>query len=93
MSSLNPSRSGDSVTFTATVAGKAPTGTVTFKDAASTLCSAVPLQGGGNVPAATCTTGALAIGSHSIAAVYSGDANNIAAKSPVLTQTVKRPKI
>jgi hypothetical protein len=91
-SSLNPSKFGDSVTFTAKVTGQAPTGTATFKDGAGTLCSAVLLQGGGNTVMATCSTAALAIGSHSISAMYSGDANNIAAKSPLLTQTVKKPR-
>ena len=91
-SSLNPSKPGDSVTFTSKVTGQTPTGTVTFKDGTSALCSAVALQGGGNSPAATCTTNALAKGSHSITAAYSGDANNLAITSPVLTQTVKAPK-
>jgi len=91
-SSLNPSKLGDSVTFTAAVSGQTPTGTVTFKNGTNPLCSAVPLQGGGSTPVATCTTGALSKGLHSITAAYSGDANNVAATSPVLTQTVKRPK-
>ena len=91
-SSLNPSKPGDSVTFTAKVTAQAPTGMVTFNDGSGALCSAAPLQGGGNTPVATCTTGALTVGSHSITAAYSGDANNSAATSSVLTQTVKRPK-
>jgi hypothetical protein len=91
-SSLNPSKVGGGVTFTATVTGQAPTGTVSFKDGANALCTAVPLQAGGNMPVATCTTGALTAGSHSITAAYSGDANNAAAISPILTQTVKRLK-
>jgi hypothetical protein len=91
-SSLNPSKPGDSVTFTAVVTGKAPTGVVTFTDGGSALCSAVPLQGGGNTPAAACTTSVLAKGSHSITATYSGDANNVSSSSPVLTQTVKKQK-
>lgn len=91
-SSLNPSTLGNSVTFTANVTGQTPTGTVTFKNGTSALCSAVPLQGGGNAPMATCTTAALTRGLHSITAQYSGDANNVAATSPVLTQSVKRPR-
>jgi hypothetical protein len=91
-SSLNPSKPGDNVTFTGKVSGQAPTGTVTFKDGTSALCSAVALQGGGNVPVAICSTGALAKGTHSISAAYSGDSNNSAATSPVLSQNVKIPK-
>jgi hypothetical protein len=91
-SSLNPSKVGGSVMFTATVTGQAPTGTVSFKDGANALCTAVPLQIGGNTPVATCATGTLAAGSHSITATYSGDANNAAATSNILIQTVKRRK-
>jgi Big-like domain-containing protein len=91
-SSLNPSKPGASVTFTATVTGQGPTGAVTFKDGTTALCSAVPLQGGGDSPVATCTTATLTKGSHSITAAYSGDANNVASTSPILTQTIKRSK-
>ena len=68
----NPSVSGQNVTFTATVTGATPTGTVTFNHGAMALCSAVTLVGG----QAACTTGALAVGSHSMTAVYSGDGTN-----------------
>src|SRR5690242_9590825 len=46
-SSLNPASSGESVTFTATIAGNgngAPTGTVQFKDGAAALGVAVPVN-------------------------------------------------
>jgi hypothetical protein len=36
-SSQNPSNFGQAVTFTATVTGTSPTGTVTFKDGATVL--------------------------------------------------------
>jgi hypothetical protein len=74
-SSLNPSTFGQSVTFTATVAGgtggATPDGTVTFMDGANPLGTS-PLAAG----TATFTTTTLAVGVHSITAVYSGDATN-----------------
>ncbi|WP_424630519.1 Ig-like domain repeat protein [Bradyrhizobium sp. SYSU BS000235] len=85
-SSLNPSALGQSVTFTATVTGTSPTGTVQFKDGASNLGAAVTLTGG----TATFTTSALTTGGHSITAVYSGDANNGTSTSSALTQTVNQ---
>jgi uncharacterized repeat protein (TIGR01451 family) len=83
-SSFNPSILGQSVTFTASVTGDAPTGSVTFEDGASALCTAVPLSG----TQAICTTAALAQGSHSLTAAYSGDGANTPSNSPVLTQVV-----
>ncbi|HEX7925754.1 MAG TPA: Ig-like domain repeat protein, partial [Bradyrhizobium sp.] len=85
-SSLNPSAPGQSVTFTATVTGASPTGTVQFKDGAANLGAAVTLAGG----VATLTTSSLATGSHSITVVYSGDGNNTASTSAALTQTVNK---
>lgn len=84
VSSLNPATVGQSVTFTATVTGSSPTGTVQFKDGATSLGGAVTLSGG----SATFTTSALAQGVHSITTVYSGDPNNATSTSPALTQTV-----
>ncbi len=51
-SSANPAAAAASVTFTATVSGSAPTGTVKFSDGttAITNCSAVALTGSGNSP-------------------------------------------
>jgi hypothetical protein len=83
---LNPSASGQSVTFTATVTGASPTGMVQFKDGASNLGSAVTLAGG----VATFTTSSLTTGSHSITAVYGGDGNNTTSTSAALTQTVNQ---
>ena len=72
-SSLNPSLLGQSVTFTATVisAGGTPTGTVQFKDGVNNLGIPVTLNGSGQ---ATLTTSSLTAGTHTITAVYSGDA-------------------
>jgi len=83
VSSLNPSNFGQSVTFTATVTGDNPTGSVRFDDGVTTL-------GSGSVSAgkASITTSALAVGSHPIKATYGGDTSNIASSSPILTQVV-----
>jgi hypothetical protein len=87
-SSSNPSVSGESVTFTATISplaprGGAPTGTVTFMDATTALDTET-LSGG----TASFTTAALAVGSHSITAVYSGDPDHFTSTSAGLAQQV-----
>lgn len=86
VSSLNPSTIGQSVTFTATVTGSSPTGTVQFKDGATNLGSPVALAGG----TATLATSALSSGSHTITAVYGGDSNNATSTSAPLTQQVNQ---
>ena len=84
-SSLNPSALGQSVTFAATVSGgTAATGTVQFKDGAANLGAPVTLVG----VSATLTTSALALGTHPITAIYSGDAGNATSTSMVLNQVV-----
>ena len=82
-SDLNPSLFGQSVTFTATVTGGGATGTVTFNDDATTL-------GTGNLSGGTATfaTSSLAVGTHTITAVYGGDGSFAGSTSPALTQTV-----
>ncbi len=89
-SSLNPSTAGSSVTFTATVAGSNPTGSVNFKDGANSItgCSAVALAGSGNSKTAACSTSALTAATHSITAAYAGDAGNAASTSAALSQVV-----
>lgn len=84
VSSLNPVLSLNPVTFTATVSSAAgtPTGSVSFTDG-QTLLNSVPLAQG----VATYTTSSLAIGAHSIIAIYSGDANFASVTSSTLTQT------
>jgi hypothetical protein len=84
VSSLNPSAAGQTVTFTATVTGAAPTGSISFKDGATTLGTAT-LNGSGQ---ATLPVSSLTAGSHSITAVYGGDAGNNGGTSAALTQTV-----
>ncbi len=87
ISSLNPEVAGESVTFTAAVtstAGGTPTGTVTFYNGATSLGTS-SLNGSG---VATFSTTALAVGSPSITASYSGDANFASSASSALTETV-----
>ncbi len=86
-SSLNPSKAGQLVTFTATVTSTAagtPTGSVTFKDGSKGIGSGT-LNASGQ---ATFGTATLTKGTHNITAVYAGDANFAISTSPVLVQTV-----
>jgi hypothetical protein len=64
-------KAGSPATFTATVAPANATGTVTFFDGSTAISSAISVNNG----VARFTTSALAIGTHSITAQYSGDAN------------------
>jgi hypothetical protein len=84
-SSLNPSTFGQAVTFTATVTSPttAAIGTVTFMDGSTAL-------GTGTLSAgkASYSTSALNAGSHSIAAIYGGNANIKGSTSSVLVQVV-----
>ncbi len=89
----NPSVLGQNVTFTATVTGNAPTGTVLFSVNSVTVpgCATVPLAGAGNSRTAQCATPNLVLGSHSIGATYSGDANNAGSSAAPVTHTVLAP--
>jgi len=74
-SNLNPSMLGQPVTFTATVtSGVTPTGTVTFKNGATTIGTGTLNASG----VATFTTSSLALGLHGISADYPGDTNCLA---------------
>ena len=86
-SSASPSAYGQSVTFTATVTpagGVDPTGTVQFQIDGNNVGSPLTLSGG----VATYSTSTLAVGSHSVVAVYSGDGNFIGGTSPTFNQSV-----
>ena len=72
------------VTFTATVSPSTASGTVQFKDGAGDLGSPVDLAGG----VATFQTSSLSVGSHSITAVYGGDASLAGSTSAAVTQVV-----
>ena len=94
-SSANPSTVGANVTFTATVSGSAPTGNVAFTADGTTLsgCSAVALPTGtANSKTAGCSTSSLAAGTHSIVAIYGGDAANNGSSSATLAQVVNNNK-
>jgi hypothetical protein len=84
-SSLNPSLSGQSVTFTATVTSPTttPTGTVTFNDGSHSLATGT-LSGG----KASYSTTTLSTGSHVISAIYNGTANIKGSASATLLQNV-----
>jgi hypothetical protein len=85
-SSPNPSQTGQTVTFTATVTGQyggTPTGTVTFDDGHTELAQ-VPLNNG----AAEYKTSSLTEGNHHIKANYSGDSNYRTSQGS-LTQVVQ----
>ena len=84
-SSLNPSKIGEKVTFTAAVASSAgvPTGTVSFMDGTTQIGTAV--LGGGK---ASFSTTKLTTGTHPIEAVYSGATDFAKSKSAALSQKV-----
>ena len=82
-SSLNPSASGQSVTFTATVSPTA-TGNVTFFDGANPL-GTVALNGSSQ---AAVTTSSLSIGNHNITAQYAGNPSTAGSTSSILVQAV-----
>lgn len=86
-SSLNPSTKGTAVTFTATVSpATGPTGTVTFKDGATTLATA-SLHA--DTHQATITRSSLAVGTHSIKATYNGNSNFNTSTSTTVNQVVR----
>jgi hypothetical protein len=84
-SSANPALLGGAVTFTAKVAvpGGAPTGSMQFYDAGTLLSTAIV-----NAQQATYTTNTLALGTHPITAVYSGDTNILPGTSASLNENV-----
>jgi len=84
-SSVNPVLPKNAVTLTATVSSgiSTPTGTVTFLDGTTALGTGPLVNGVG-----TLTTSTLAVGSHSITAVYPGDANFNGSTSSVYPQQV-----
>ncbi|MGB9489729.1 MAG: protease pro-enzyme activation domain-containing protein, partial [Terriglobales bacterium] len=72
-SSLNPSIYGQSISFSATVTGSSPSGTVQFYIDSTAFGSAVTLASGS---ATSISTSTLAVGTHTVTATYSGDTNN-----------------
>src|SRR2546426_476706 len=96
-SSTNPSVSGQSVTFTATVSvnspGSAavanPTGTVTFAEGLNTLGTGTLSTDSGGVTKASFSTSTLSTGSHNLTATYGGD-TNFTTSIASLTQVVNK---
>lgn len=87
VSSLNPSVYGNNVSFTDTVtstAGGTPAGSITFMDGATTLGTGT-LNGSGQ---AIYATTALSPGTHSITAVYAGNATYATSTSNTVPQVV-----
>jgi uncharacterized repeat protein (TIGR03803 family) len=70
-SATNPSKFGQSVTFTATVTPTPDGGTVNFTSGSTALCSGVPVST--ITGKATCAYSTLPAGSDPVTAVYSGD--------------------
>ena len=89
-SSANPGVFGQTLTFTAQVTavapgGGIPTGSITFMDGTTSLATE-PMTAG----VATYSTSGLALGSHSITAMYSGDDNYITSTSSALDQEINQ---
>ena len=72
---MRPWFPGQTVQFTAAVSPATATGSVQFRDGSSALAT-VALSNG----SAVLSISSLAVGVHSISAVYSGDANNPAVR-------------
>src|SRR5207244_2599128 len=97
VSSVPPTRFGQSTTFTATVSVVAPgttliappTGTVNFFDGGISIGSR-SLTTTAGVTTASFSTYSLAVGSHSITATYADDANFNPSTSSVLSQVVEK---
>jgi len=85
--SANPAVFGKVLTFTAGVTSTTgvPTGTVKFEDAGTVIGTGTLSSG-----SATFATSALAAGTHTIEAVYSGDSDDEAGSSPAITVEVQR---
>jgi uncharacterized repeat protein (TIGR03803 family) len=74
---------GQAVDLTATISDPTATGTVTFQDGTTSL-GVAPVKAG----SATLTGLQLAVGTHSITAVYSGDITDGPGTSPVFLETI-----
>lgn len=84
-SSSYAAATGQNVTFTATIPGAG--GTVDFQDNGSPIgaCIGVGVSSSG---VAQCSTSSLAVGTHAIRAIYSGNAGYVAGIAGPITQTV-----
>jgi large repetitive protein len=90
-SSQNPGVLNQPIVFTANVmnasnSGLTAGGSISFQDNGTPLAASVPLNGSGS---ASLTLSTLSLGSsHSIVAIYSGDANHIASQSTAIKQQI-----
>lgn len=86
-SSINPTTFGQSTLLTAAIAitsgNGTPTGTVTFKDGATTIGIATVSNG-----QATLNISTLSVGTHPLTAVYDGDTNFVTSTSSIVTQNI-----
>lgn len=89
--SSNPTALGTPLTFTVTASGRsggpATTGTVTIYNGSTSMAGPLSLNNG----VATYTTSALSIGTYSVSASYSGDANYLASNSNALAESIVAP--
>ena len=83
-SGTSPSNGGTALTFTATVAGSAPTGSVVFYDGLTAL-GTVTLNGSAQ---ASLSTSTLTAAVHEMTAWYLGNGSNAPSASAILSQTV-----
>lgn len=91
--SPSPAIIGGKVTYTATVSPAPDSATVAFTDGTTVIpgCSAVPVTSTGT---AACTTTYTATGSHSVTAIFSGDAGyQTSTSSPVTEQVGYEQKV
>jgi hypothetical protein len=84
-SSANPATYGERITLTATVSPATATGTVNFMHGTTSFGTATLSDG-----VAMFSTASLAVGSHSLTAVYSGDANHPGSTSPALIEVIAK---
>ena len=90
-SSDSPSATGQSVTFTATVAPAPDGGTVAFEADGTPLSGCTASAVDPATGKATCEVSSLAAGTHSVVAAYSGDEFSAGSASAALVQSVVAP--
>ena len=90
-SNTNPNVAGNAVTFTATVTGVSPGGSINFKAGGSTMtgCGSVSLTSG----SASCVSTFSTAGTYVITAEYSGDTNNVASTGTLSGGQIVTPPV
>lgn len=86
--SVNPSGIGKTVTFTASVTPVPDNGTIQFQDNGSNLGDPIDIN---NAGIAILSTSTLALGTHVVTAIYSGDSNYTGSDSNVINESVPPP--